>query len=118
MCLNVRVDTSSWNNTEQSILRFPTFGINRQYGARKAEDQTENQKHTVSWFGMIERKNEYEIYPMSTSTRTTAQNVTTQVNDSNLLSLWNRFSSPACVYIPFKATMMMPESTHWKKLKN
>lgn len=59
--------------------------------------------------------------PMSTSTKTTAINVTTHVIDSNLHSLWNRLRSPACVYIPFSATIMIPDKTHYfeeKKIKN
>lgn len=55
-----------------------------------------------------------DTYPISTSTKTTALNVTIQVNDSIILSLWKRFNSAACVYIPFKATMMMPDKTHCK----
>lgn len=54
-----------------------------------------------------------DTYPISTSTKTTALNVTIHVNDSMILSLWKRFNSAACVYIPFKATIMMPDKTHW-----
>lgn len=44
-------------------------------------------------------------------------NVITHVIDSNLLSLWNRLRSPACVYMPFNATTIIPDRTHYKSRK-
>lgn len=66
-------------------------------------------KKKINW---IQQKLFLCTYPISTSTKTTALNVTIQVNDSMILSWWKRFNAAACVYIPFKATIIMPDKTH------